>query len=165
MYFTRRGDSSYAAELLTHARSLFEFADKHRGVYTNAISDAGGFYNSWSGYEDELMWSAAWMALATGESSYADMAEDFYNQFDELQGLPSEFSWDDKTAGGQLLLYQLTENSRYKSNVQVNLQHLEENESASPLFLYQAFLANILHGDFTPKGLVWISSSEWGSCR
>ena len=35
-------------------------------VYTNAISDAGGFYNSWSGYEDELMWSAAWMALATG---------------------------------------------------------------------------------------------------
>jgi len=146
MYFTRRGESSYAAQLLTHARSLFEFADKHRGVYTNAISDAGGFYNSWSGYEDELMWSAAWMALATGESSYADMAEDFYNQFDELQGLPSEFSWDDKTAGGQLLLYQLTENSRYKSNV-------------------QAFLANILHGDFTPKGLVWISSSEWGSCR
>ena len=37
-------------------------------VYTNAISDAGGFYNSWSGYEDELMWSAAWMALATGWS-------------------------------------------------------------------------------------------------
>ena len=92
MYFTRRGDSSYAAELLSHARSLFEFADEHRGVYTNAISDAGGFYNSWSGYEDELMWSAAWMALATGESSYADMAEQFYNQFDELQGLPSEFS-------------------------------------------------------------------------
>ena len=39
-------------------------------VYTNAISDAGGFYNSWSGYEDELMWSAAWMALATGSSFF-----------------------------------------------------------------------------------------------
>ena len=39
-------------------------------VYTNAISDAGGFYNSWSGYEDELMWSAAWMALATGWSFF-----------------------------------------------------------------------------------------------
>ena len=39
-------------------------------VYTNAISDAGGFYNSWSGYEDELMWSAAWMALATGLSFF-----------------------------------------------------------------------------------------------
>ena len=57
--------------------------------------------------------------VATGESSYKDMAENFYNQFDELQGLPSEFSWDDKTAGGQLLLYQLTEKSEYKNNVQV----------------------------------------------
>ena len=135
MYFTRRGDSSYAAELLTHARSLFEFADEHRGVYTNAISDAGGFYNSWSGYEDELMWSAAWMALATGESSYADKAEDFYNQFDELQGLPSEFSWDDKTAGGQLLLYQLTENSRYKNNVQVNVRENVDQKNESTLRL------------------------------
>ena len=59
------------------------------------------------------------VVVLTGESSYTDMAENFYNQFDELQGLPSEFSWDDKTAGGQLLLYQLTEKSKYKNNVQV----------------------------------------------
>ena len=59
------------------------------------------------------------VVVLTGESSYTDMAENFYNQFDELQGLPSEFSWDDKTSGGQLLLYQLTEKSKYKNNVQV----------------------------------------------
>ena len=42
---------------------------------------------------------------------------------------------------------------------------VEKNKSTLPLSLYQDFLDNILHGDFTPKGLVWISSSEWGSCR
>ena len=87
------------------------------------------------------MWSAAWMALATGESSYADKAEDFYNQFDELQGLPSEFSWDDKTAGGQLLLYQLTENSRYENNVQVNVR--ENVDQKNELTLRLPFLTGL----------------------
>ena len=66
IYFTRRGDTAYADQLLTHARSLFQFADQSRGVYTDAIPNAAGFYQSWSGYEDELMWAAAWMAKATG---------------------------------------------------------------------------------------------------
>ena len=111
------------------------------------------------------------VVVATGESSYTDLAENFYNQFDELQGLPSEFSWDDKTAGGQLLLYQLTEKSKYKNNVQVEAI-LNEPQIVDMAIInthntawLQDFLDNILHGDFTPKGLVWISSSEWGSCR
>ena len=39
----RRGDSAYASQLLTHARSMFQFADEHRGVYTDAIP-AQDFY-------------------------------------------------------------------------------------------------------------------------
>ena len=31
------------------------------GKYTDTIP-AGGFYESWSGYNDELVWAAAWIA-------------------------------------------------------------------------------------------------------
>jgi len=146
IYFSRRGDSAYAAELLSHARTLFDFADQHRGIYTDSIPAANGFYNSWSGYKDELFWSAAWLGKATGEQSYIDKADGFYNEWDQLQGTPSEFSWDDKTAGAQLLMWELTQESKYKTNV-------------------QAFLNYLWNCDTTPKGLIWISSSQWGSLR
>jgi len=146
LYFERRGDHDYAADLLKHARSLFDFADKHRDVYTNAIPNAASFYNSWSGYEDELFWSAAWLGKATGEQQYVDKAEAFYNKWDELQGRPSEFSWDDKTAGAQLLMWELTGNTKYKSHV-------------------QNFLNYLWACDTTPKGLIWLDSSQWGSLR
>jgi len=146
LYFERRGDHDYAADLLKHARSLFDFADKHRDVYTNAIPNAASFYNSWSGYEDELFWSAAWLGKATGEQQYVDKAESFYNKWDELQGRPSEFSWDDKTAGAQLLMWELTGNTKYKSHV-------------------QNFLNYLWACDTTPKGLIWLDSSQWGSLR
>ena len=40
------------------------------------IGDASTFYNSWSGYQDELIWGAAWVAKATGSSS--DLARGKY---------------------------------------------------------------------------------------
>ena len=146
LYFTKRGDTAYAEQLLTHARSLFQFADEHRGVYTDAIPNASGFYQSWSGYEDELLWAAAWMAKATGEGEFVKMAEEYYNQWDELQGLPAEFSWDDKTAGAQLLMWQVTGEDKYKNNAQDFLDYLFDCET-------------------TPKGLIWLTSSQWGSLR
>ena len=41
----------------------------HRGSYTSGIGDASSFYNSWSGYQDELIWGAAWVAKATGNAN------------------------------------------------------------------------------------------------
>jgi hypothetical protein len=127
IYFTRRGNDigsslllAYSEELLTHATSLFDFADSHRGVYTDAIPNAAGFYQSWSGYEDELLWAAAWMAKATSSPLYMSKAVGYYNEWEELQGRPSEFSWDDKTAGAQLLMFELTGDASYKSNSQVD---------------------------------------------
>ena len=60
------------------------------------------------------------------EQQYLNKAEGFYNEFPENQvlrsisivpkpkllnfkGRPGEFSWDDKTAGAQLLLFELTQ--------------------------------------------------------
>jgi endoglucanase len=37
-------DDNYANNLLNHAKQLFNFADKHRGVYSDSIPQAADFY-------------------------------------------------------------------------------------------------------------------------
>ena len=54
-------DPAYSAKLLAHAIQLYEFADTYRGVYSDSITDAAGYYNSYSGYQDELCWGAIWL--------------------------------------------------------------------------------------------------------
>ena len=61
IWFRMRGEADYADQCLGHARTLFKFADEYRGKYTDTIP-AGGFYESWSGYNDEIVWAAAWIA-------------------------------------------------------------------------------------------------------
>ena len=61
IWFRMRGEADYADQCLSHARTLFKFADEYRGKYTDTIP-AGGFYESWSGYNDEIVWAAAWIA-------------------------------------------------------------------------------------------------------
>lgn len=72
---------------------------------------------SWSGYGDELCWAAAWLHKATGEASYLTAAQQHFSDFSALQQRPSEFSWDGKHAGAQVLLYQLTQDNQYGSLV------------------------------------------------
>ena len=37
-------DPSYSEALLDHAKRLYDFADKYRGKYSDAITNAAGFY-------------------------------------------------------------------------------------------------------------------------
>ena len=57
----------YAETLITAARQLFAFGDTYRGKYSDCVTDAVSYYNSWSGYMDELAWGAAWLYKATGQ--------------------------------------------------------------------------------------------------
>ena len=144
IWYRCNGDDSYANQCLEHAKTLYAFADEYRGKYTDAIPNAANFYQSWSGFNDELVWGAAWLAKATGDNSYLEKAEAYYEEF----GLndPVEMSWDDKTAGVFLILYELTGNQRY------------EEKAAK-------FVDYFLNLERTAKGLVWSSSSQWGSLR
>jgi len=54
--------------------------------------------SSWSGYQDELVWAAAWLYKATGDSVYLERAEDLYEEFTFFSRLPVQFSWDDKVS-------------------------------------------------------------------
>jgi endoglucanase len=145
IYFKARGDAAYAATCLEHARQLLDFANTYRGIYTDSIP-AGGFYNSWSGYKDEIVWAAAWIAKASGDPADITIATQLYNELGAGSANPTEISWDDKYAMLQLVMYDVTGEQAYSNKA-------------------QDMLTYILGSPRTPKGLVWISSSAWGSLR
>ncbi|CAA2934837.1 endoglucanase 14-like [Olea europaea var. sylvestris] len=107
----RRTNPKYSAQLILHAKQLFNFAVKHPGQYQNSIPPAGKFYSS-SGYEDELLWAALWLERATGEKRYLD----FINTSTNSGGTRTEFSWDDKYVGVQLLVAKGILEGRYPGN-------------------------------------------------
>ncbi|XP_078367250.1 endoglucanase A-like [Oculina patagonica] len=141
-----RSSKKYAAKLLKHAKELYEFADKYRGKYSDSIPNADSFYRSFSGYKDELAWGAAWLYRATKDGSYLTKAEKYYNDFG-MNGQAWALSWDDKKAGVQLLLAQLTKKKSYEAAIKSSLDSWLPGGSVP----------------YTPKGLAW--RIKWGSNR
>ncbi|KAH6787327.1 glycosyl hydrolase 9B10 [Perilla frutescens var. hirtella] len=94
----RHSNPSYSNQLINHAKQLFEFARNHRGQYQNSIPAAGQFYSS-SGYEDELLWAAAWLRQATNDNRYLEFIKSANSG-----GARQMFSWDDKYAGAHVLI-------------------------------------------------------------
>jgi len=50
--------------------------------------------------QDELLWAAAWLHRATGDKAYLG----FLGQAQNTGGTRTQFSWDDKFAGAQVLV-------------------------------------------------------------
>jgi hypothetical protein len=143
----RKTDVAYADKLLTNAIQLYTFADTYRGKYSDAIPDAQSFYNSWSGYQDELAWGAAWIhealqAAGKSDTTYLTKAKAAYT------GVHAPLSWDNKSAGVGVLLAQETGESRYRNDVERMLD---------------SWLPGGSGVTYTPGGLAW--SSQWGSLR
>jgi endoglucanase len=114
----KSSDPTYAATLLTNAKQLYTFADTYRGTYDKCITAAQGYYNSWSGYWDELVWGALWLYRATGDSTYLAKAETYYAQLPKMnQTTTPEYNWtlawDDKSYGDYVLLAELTGKQTY----------------------------------------------------
>ncbi|XP_045130864.1 endoglucanase E-4-like [Portunus trituberculatus] len=137
-------DDGYSSTLLTHARQLFDFADQNRDLYHNSIPQAADFYRSWSGYGDELCWSALWLYRATNEQQYLDKAKQFWDEFG-IGNVPGEFSWDNKNAGVYALFTMLDGDGKYSGALNTFLSNIRNNNP------------------YTPGGMVFIS--EWGSTR
>ncbi|KAJ7945038.1 Endoglucanase [Quillaja saponaria] len=100
----RHTNPAYANELLRHAQQLFDFADKYRGKYDSSITVAQKYYRSVSGYNDELLWAAAWLYQATNNQYYLHYLG---NNGDSMGGTGwamNEFGWDVKYAGVQTLV-------------------------------------------------------------
>ncbi len=143
-------DPAYAARLLERARSLFAFADTYRGSYVSSIPDARNYYDSYSGYFDELIWGATWLYRATGETSYLTKAESLFAERFANAGARWTHSWDDKSYGAAVLLAQLTGKQVYKAFTQRWLDYWTIGTGGSRI-------------TYTPGGLAWLD--QWGSLR
>ncbi|HZO75425.1 MAG TPA: glycoside hydrolase family 9 protein [Ktedonobacteraceae bacterium] len=116
-------DPTYASTLLTHAKQLYSFADNFRGKYDSCITAASGFYTSFSGYNDELVWGAIWLYLATNDTTYLTKAEnDYVNLSNQPQTNVKSYqwtiSWDDQSYGCYILLAEITGQQQYKDDAQ-----------------------------------------------
>jgi len=140
-------DNDYSRLCLEHAKSLYAFSD-------SAKSDAGytaanGFYNSWSGFYDELSWAGCWLYTATGDSKYLDNAKTCFakagHDFDWA------LCWDDVHIGAALLLARITGDKAYKDEIQKHLDFWSCGTSDGKKITY------------SPKGLAWLD--QWGSLR
>lgn len=145
-------DSAYAEKCIKHAKELFAMADK-------AKSDAGytaasGYYNS-GGFYDELSWAAAWLYLATNDSTYLDKAESYVanwgrEQQTDIISYKWGQCWDDVHYGAELLLARITNKQLYKDCIERNLDYWTTGVNGEKV-------------TYTPKGLAWLF--QWGSLR
>ncbi|XP_023745032.1 endoglucanase 16 isoform X2 [Lactuca sativa] len=130
-------DQPYSQKLLNGAKKLFQFAQEHRGTFDGECP----FYCSFSGYRDELLWGATWLYIATKRPIYLKFIQD-----ESTTAVVTEFSWDLKFAGAQILLSQL-----YWEG-QKDLQTFKQQADG--------FVCNILPGSpyrqvfMTPGGLI-----------
>ncbi|CAL5064537.1 unnamed protein product [Urochloa decumbens] len=103
----RRSNPHYSHLLLHHAQQLFEFGDRYQGTYDSSIAEVRSYYASVSGYRDELLWAALWLHRATGRDGYLRYAVDRAEDFGGVGWAMTEFSWDVKYAGVQVLAAKL----------------------------------------------------------
>jgi len=116
-------DPAYTDQLRTHARQLYDFAKTYPGKYSDCITDAQSFYNSWSGYRDEYVWSALWLYKATGDTDYLDNAQADYAELNtepqsDIKSYKWTQAWDDKGYGSYVLLAQLTDDPQYQADAE-----------------------------------------------
>lgn len=146
-------DFEYSQKCLKHAKELFEFADKTKS--DSGYKAASGFYDSHSGFWDELSWAATWLYMATEDKTYLDKAESYVSKWGvEQQTSTISYTWvhcwDDVHYGAELLLARLTNKAIYKESIERNLDYWTTGYNGRRIA-------------YTPKGLAWASS--WGSLR
>jgi endoglucanase len=162
----RGTDPAYADLLVKHARELYAFADASRGLYSDAITDVTDFYKSWSGYQDELVWGAIWLYLATEDATYLTKAEAEYDKMgtepqSTIPRYKDALSWDDKAYGCYVLLAKITNKAKYHTDAQRWLDWWTYGYTARKTGVTTW---NIDKGiAYTPSGLAWVR--QWGPLR
>lgn len=148
-------DPTYANTLIQHAKQLYSFADNYRGIYSESITDAAGYYRSYSGYNDELVWGAIWLYRATGDQSYLDKAEEYYANLNtepqtNIKSYKWGIAWDDKSYGCYALLAKLTGKTEYVEAIERHLDYWTDGYNGERI-------------TYTSGGLAYLD--VWGALR
>ena len=137
------GNSSY----LTAAKEYYAKAETEASDAD--YTAASGYYNSWSGFRDELAWAGAWLYLAGAGNTYLQKAEQYAaSQVNATNKWA--LCWDDKGVGAMLLLAKITGKPEYKAYIERHLDFWTVGYGGSKI-------------TYTPKGLAWLD--QWGSLR
>ena len=139
-------DKQYSEKCLAHAKSLLEFAQKTKS--DEGYTAANGFYNSWSGFYDELAWSSIWMYIATDDKDYLKKSDEYLDQ--AVGDYKWTQCWDDVYTGTCLLLAQKTKDKKYAQLLERNLDYWTDGYEGEKI-------------TYTPDGLAWLDS--WGCLR
>ncbi|KAM4074660.1 hypothetical protein ACJW30_10G110900 [Castanea mollissima] len=144
----RRSDPTYSNLLVTRAIRVFEFADKYRAAYSNGLRKVVcPFYCSFSGYEDELLWGAAWLHKATRNPAFLNYIQ-VNGQLLGAAEFDNFFGWDNKHVGARILLS--------KAFLVQNVQSLHDYKGHA-----DNFICSIIPGapfsstKYTPGGLLF----------
>ncbi|KAM7257795.1 hypothetical protein ACFE04_013536 [Oxalis oulophora] len=147
----RHSNPSYANELLQHAYQLFDFADKYRGKYDSSITVAQKYYRSVSGYDDELLWAAAWLYQASNSQYYLEYLAKNGDSMGGTGWSMTEFSWDVKYAGVQTLVAKFLMQGKAGDNAAVFERYQEKAES----FMCSCIGKSNKNVQKTPGGLIF----------
>jgi endoglucanase len=151
----KSSDPKYSAQLLTQAQGLWNFANTDRGDYSNCITSAQGFYNSFSGYWTQLVEGAIWLYKATGTGSWLTTAEsDYANMPLASQSTLHEYAWtsnwDDDSFSDYIMLAELTGQQEYITDAEDYLDWWTTGFNGSEV-------------SYSPGGEAFLN--QWGSLR
>ncbi|PWZ06444.1 Endoglucanase 16 [Zea mays] len=158
----REHNPHYASLLLHHALQLFEFADKYRGKYDSSIAEVKSYYASVSGYHDELLWAALWLHRATGRAEYLDYVVDNADDFGGTGWAITEFSWDVKYAGVQILAARLLLSGEHSPR---HRETLEQYRAKAEHYVCACLGRNAADGNVerSPGGMLYVR--QWNNMQ
>ena len=148
-------DANYSSQLLDNAIALYTFAETYKAKYTASITDARNFYESYSGFNDELVWGAIWLYKATGNSGYLTKARSYYNALpnqarETVKAYAWGDNWDNKAFASYVLMAMLTGESQYKADAQRHLDYWTQGYNGKKV-------------TYSPGGQAFLD--QWGSLR
>ncbi|XP_052187087.1 endoglucanase 17-like [Diospyros lotus] len=149
----RRSDPTYAKLLLGRAIRVFEFADKYRGAYSNGNlkSFVCPFYCSYSGFQDELLWGAAWLHRASKNQTYLNYIQVNGQNLGADQS-DTTFGWDNKHVGARILLS--------KAFLVQKVQSLHEYKGHADNYICSLLPGPSSQAQYTPGGLLFKMSDS-----
>ncbi|XP_054776934.1 endoglucanase 24-like isoform X2 [Prosopis cineraria] len=146
----RSSDPGYSETLLRNAAIAFQFADNYRGAYSDNANIKGGacpYYCDFDGYQDELLWGAAWLRRATQEDSFLNYIQSNGKTLGADDNI-NEFGWDNKHAGLNVLVS--------KEVIEGNMYSLESYKASAESFLCTLIPeTSSSHIEYTPGGLIY----------
>ncbi|KAK8648608.1 hypothetical protein V6N13_129357 [Hibiscus sabdariffa] len=158
----RKTNPHYSHLLLHHAQQLFEFGDRFRGTYDESVRVVKGYYPSVSGFKDELLWAALWLYKATDKEVYLRYALEKAHEFGGITWAMTEFSWDVKFAGLQIIASMLLGEEKHRESESKLV--LEQYRSKAEYYICACLnKSNASNVKRTPGGLLYVR--QWNNMQ